>query len=170
MTSPSRPGCGTGRATDLLRLLGIARSGVSLERELALEFGRSYHLMYRRVSDSLAVLNLTPQQYGLLEVLVHSPRGMAQDDLRSLFFCSKPNMSGLGDRLVVSGFVKRVRDTKDKRRRILTVTPHGRAILRKARPVYRGAVANFFAPLPRGEQQKLLSLIRKVRLPIEEAV
>jgi len=75
------------------------------------------------VSVVAARHDLTPQQIGLLRMLDEpmSMRAFAED-----LSCDPSNVTGLVDRAERLGLVQRVPDPRDRRIRMLTLTPKGR--------------------------------------------
>ncbi len=167
---PGAPQQEVAATTDILEMLGIGRDEITPERELVLEIGRVYHLLFRFIGEVLDRVGLTPQQYGILEILARRPDGMGQDDLRAIMVCSRPNLSGLVDRMVTARLVASRASASDRRRRTLTITAKGEAAVRRARPIYRRSLQELFAPVSPGVRSSLVALIRDLRLPLEETV
>jgi DNA-binding MarR family transcriptional regulator len=66
------------------------------------------------------------------------------------------------DELVDRGFVKRSADPLDRRRNIISITPTGRAHVRKLDKVLMGVQDEFLSPLSPGQRDQLIKLLARV--------
>jgi DNA-binding MarR family transcriptional regulator len=69
---------------------------------------------------------------------------------------------GLLDDLEARGLIERRRDTVDRRRHIVSLTPAGKQTLGKLRAVHAGVDEEIFAPLSETERKTLHKLLRKL--------
>jgi len=105
-------------------------------------------------------LELRPVEYTVLTLIAENPGGSPARLARALAVTA-PNISALVDRLVSRGLVQRKASSEDRRAQILTVTPSGAELVRKATErivtAERAALA-----LSSGEQAILAELLHKV--------
>lgn len=106
----------------------------------------------------LATEQLSPPQF-LLMKLLDEPRPMSS--LCSSMYCDASNLTGLADRLEERGLVERRSDPKDRRVRLLALTPKGRRLRTRVQQAMIPALPGL-ARLSDSERQQLLQLLTKV--------
>jgi DNA-binding MarR family transcriptional regulator len=79
---------------------------------------------------------LGPSQFNVLNVLSDRPQGYSQIEVGRLLITHRSNVTGLVDRLVKRGWVKRRDATEDRRAYRIVLTPAGRKILNGILPSY----------------------------------
>ncbi len=155
------------RAPSVWDIMGISPARLGFDPEALLELARTFALAQRFLTANLAPVGIPPPQFGVLVMLAQTPEGIPQDNVRKRLLCSRPNLTGLIDRLVRVGAVARDRDAKDGRKRILRITEKGRGLLGRAWTVHRPSVERFLAPLPRSDRKHLAGLLSRLRAPLE---
>ena len=84
------------------------------------------------------------------------------------------SVSVVVDRLVKQGLVHRIPDPADRRRKMIELTPKGRALLRRAPPTVQSALVEAIAALPHTRRLALSTglerLVRQVGGPVEPAL
>ncbi|MCC7101314.1 MAG: winged helix-turn-helix transcriptional regulator [Rubrivivax sp.] len=102
---------------------------------------------------------LTPVQYGALQAIANQP-GSDQRTLARSIGLDTSTVAGVIDRLEARGLVQRNQSPDDRRVRLLTLTPSGRALRAKVVPAMRRAQARILAPLPPSERGEFMRMLR----------
>lgn len=108
-------------------LLSQARVVAAIERDL----------------DTAGVISLSCYDV-LLELNAAPDRQLRMQDLGSRVVLSRSRVSRLVDELERSGLVERRPDTTDGRATLASITPAGRAALRRAAPIYMAGIERHF--------------------------
>jgi MarR family transcriptional regulator, lower aerobic nicotinate degradation pathway regulator len=115
------------------------------------------------VADALANEGARRQHYAVLTSL--SEQGPAsQAELGRRLWIDRSDLHALLGGLEADGFVARVRDERDRRRNLVTVTPAGKALLRRLDKAVDAAQDALVAPLSavdRRELRRLLALLAR---------
>jgi DNA-binding MarR family transcriptional regulator len=104
---------------------------------------------------------LTQTQFAALAQL-HDAGPSSQTELGRLICLDAATTKGVVDRLQARGFVAVARDQEDRRRRVITLTPSGRAAAETAIPAARGITAATLAPLSPRDQKSVVALLKKL--------
>ncbi|WP_158635025.1 MarR family winged helix-turn-helix transcriptional regulator [Tsukamurella asaccharolytica] len=102
---------------------------------------------------------LTPPQYTVLALL----DGAGPTDHATLAdwaALDKATLTTMRNRLLERELVEVAGDHDDGRRRLLSITPHGREVLRDATPGAHAAGRQLLAPLSPGDRDTLVELLR----------
>jgi len=102
---------------------------------------------------------VTPVQFAALQTVAHSP-GIDQRTLARTIGFDTSTIAGVVDRLEARGLVQRNASPDDRRVRLLTITPAGRATLAAVLPGMLRAQERMLAPLPRRERADFLRMLR----------
>lgn len=107
---------------------------------------------------------LSISEYLTLLSLRYAPDGsLAVGDVSCAVHLSKSGVTRLVDRMEEAGTVERVADPSDRRSVRACITEKGRAELRKAWPIHRRGIDEYFgARLSEAEAKTLSLLLRKV--------
>ncbi len=88
------------------------------------------------VDKALKPYNITRSQWwALSELSSHNPGGMMQTELANKLEVGKVTLGGLIDRLEQAGYVTRHADPKDRRAKMVSVTPAGTRLIQTVRSV-----------------------------------
>ena len=128
-----------------------------------------------RASDSviskLAVhlesTGVTAGQFAVLEALFHLGP-MCQHALAEKLLRSGGNMTLVVDNLQKQGWVKRVRQEKDRRMVQIHLTPKGRRLITRIFPEHAKMIAQVMSELTPAEQEELRRIARKLGRGAEE--
>jgi MarR family 2-MHQ and catechol resistance regulon transcriptional repressor len=124
---------------------------------------RAADSLSRRLDPRLRRYGLTESQFGVLETLLYvgplSQRAVARKQLTSA-----SNLTTVIDNLERARLITRRRDPSDRRKTTLTLTPRGRALIRRVFPGHVDAIVREFTVLTRGEQAALGRLCKKLGL------
>ncbi|MCB1353529.1 MAG: MarR family transcriptional regulator [Rhodobacteraceae bacterium] len=127
------------------------------------------HLIRRLHQISVAVfsehvaaagLNLTSVQYAALSAIAASP-GIDQATLAGSIAYDRVTIGGVVDRLVQKGLIDRRTNERDRRARVLHITPEGETVLREIEPVVAGVQRDILVGLSETERATLIALMRK---------
>jgi DNA-binding MarR family transcriptional regulator len=108
----------------------------------------------------LSPMGLTVQLCGVLNLLAEGP--ISQQALGEQLGIDRTTVVELIDELEQQGVVVRRRNPADRRSYSLHLTARGRQVQKRAARAFDGAAGEFFAPLSRAEQDKLLDMLRRV--------
>ena len=86
----------------------------------------------------------------------------SQQEVANALDLDKSHLVARIDQLEERGLVRRERDASDRRRHRVTLTPAGRRLARKLRPVALRSQQQFLDSLTRPEQEQLLALLTRV--------
>jgi len=107
-----------------------------------------------------AELDLTPVQFGALSAL-HSNPDVDQATLAGLIAHDRVTMGAVLDRLQNKGLIERKVSPKDRRARILSLTPLGQEVLKTTTPIVWALQDEILTGLSAEEKAELLRLMRK---------
>ena len=126
----------------------------------------AFHLMRKVFQQHTArwqqcIPELTKPQYAVLRAIAENP-GIEQVQLTDVAFSSKATLAEMLARLETRGLLIRAADPADKRRRFITLTAEGKAVLAKTRPVGQQVDTEFLARLSPDDQQHLVRLLKSM--------
>jgi DNA-binding MarR family transcriptional regulator len=131
-----------------------------LEDEAWRGFLVTHDRIWRSIQDGLAPLNVSMAEYSVLALLGEAgAKGMRMSDLAERRLMSTGGFTRLADRLERRGLIERRQSAIDARSTDATLTPAGRALLRKAwRQQYRDLRRLFFDRLDDDDLRKLAKI------------
>jgi len=101
---------------------------------------------------------VTGVQYAALVAIAHQP-GVDATRLSTLIAFDRSTIGGVIDRLEQKGLLSRAADVRDRRAKLLYVTPTGRALLDAHDPMARSASREMLAPLSAADQREFLRML-----------
>jgi DNA-binding MarR family transcriptional regulator len=104
-----------------------------------------------RTTQALAPLQLTPQDFGLLNQVIAQP-GLTQARLGSCLGIDRTTVVALLDHLTNMGWIEREADSTDRRIYRIAATASGRQTHRRAMKVVMEVEAEFTAPLGKADR------------------
>ncbi len=116
--------------------------------------GRSFH-------EALAPLDLEPRQY-LLLASVAARHGCSQQAIGGSLQIPPSRMVVLVDDLERRGLIKRIPNPADRRAHALQLTPAGRRLLNRARPIAEAHEADLCEPLDEHARATLVELLGRI--------
>jgi DNA-binding MarR family transcriptional regulator len=142
----------------------------SAGHEAVLSVLKTADLLRRRMSELLAPLDLTPQQYNVLRIL----RGAGSDGVPTLAIGERlieeaPGMTRLLDRMEEKGLVRRHRCDKDRRQVLCWITPAGMTVLEKLDPAVAEWEETGVKGLRVSEARALIECLERMRDSLEPA-
>jgi DNA-binding MarR family transcriptional regulator len=121
--------------------------------------GRAHDAHRGAVAAELGRLGLSPKGFGALTVL-DADGPLPQVELARRQGIDRTTMVAVVDELERLGAVRRERDERDRRAYAVELTPAGRRLLGRARPLLLAAEEEFLAPLPAGDRERLKDALR----------
>lgn len=126
----------------------------------------STQLFTRRVQE--AGFDLTPVQFAALDALAANPE-VDQASLASFIAKDRATIGAVVDRLVQKGLIARSNSQRDKRAKVLSLTPQGRSVLAALIPVVEGLQRESLPGLSDDEYLQFIALSAKVVASAEAA-
>jgi DNA-binding MarR family transcriptional regulator len=111
--------------------------------------------------EETAGFDVTPVQFAILNELIDQP-GADQVTLAARVALDAATSGSVIGRLEARGWIRRVPDSRDRRRKLLWVTPAGEAAALQLRPAAQRVQERLMAPLSQAEVTQLKSLLAKL--------
>ena len=129
----------------------------------------SYGYFFNLISTSLKVkleeklkqFDITAHQFGIL-LTVLKKENLTQRDIVKYTNGDEPSTTRVIARLETKGFIVRVQDKDDKRKRLVSLTNEGKSLLEKMIPYAKEENKKLVNKLTNEEQETFLNLLRKV--------
>ncbi len=125
------------------------------------QFRRAHQVGLSIFAEECAGLDLTTTQYGILVALAERP-GMDQIGLGTALGLDRSTTTAVVDLLETRTLLRRERHATDGRRRVLTLTPAGLALLRHASAATARARERLLHPLTAQERATLRALLDRL--------
>jgi DNA-binding MarR family transcriptional regulator len=131
---------------------------------VAYSVGRTYHLLMRELTQVYGRYGLSASSFNLLMLLQYGtrPDEMTQQEIGKRLVVSASDMTGLIDRLERRGLVRRA-PGRDRRMKLLRITPKGVGLLEEVRPHHVGAITKRCTVLGSAEAEQLVRSLAKLR-------
>src|SRR4051794_406205 len=107
--------------------------------------------------------DVTLPRFDLMAQLDKAPEGMTLSDVSKRMMVSNGNVTGLVERLVVSGHLDRRTSEHDRRVQVIRLTKLGRAEFRKMAAEHESWIAEMFADLGEKDVRELMRLLAKTK-------
>jgi MarR family transcriptional regulator, lower aerobic nicotinate degradation pathway regulator len=131
------------------------------DRRLVLLMMRLARMAGYRLGEALAAMEMRTHEFAVLNHLSESGP-LSQQDLGRALRINPSNLVGLLDLLEADGMLVRVRDTHDRRRHLVTITPLGRRRLIRAWEAAEAAESDLLSPLSDQEREQLRSMLERL--------
>jgi DNA-binding MarR family transcriptional regulator len=156
-------------ASLLQREIRQSKPFVSLEQETVLGLFKTADLIRRLIDGFLEPYGVTPQQYNVLRIL----RGAGDDGIATLAIGARmieqtPGVTRLLSRLEKKGWVRRRRQTGDRRQVLCWITPKGRKLLAKLDRPMQERVDTAVGALSGRDLRGLIRSLDKIRAAYED--
>ena len=117
--------------------------------------------MKQKLDAKLKDRKVTVHQFGIL-LLIFKKSSLTQKEIANQTNGDEPATARLMNRLEEKGCIQRVVDKVDKRKRLVSLTPEGEALLNELLPYAQEINANLTSVLDDKERKTLFSLLTKV--------
>lgn len=105
--------------------------------------------------------DITQVQYAALEAVLAHP-GVDQAQVAQLIAYDRATIGGVIDRLERKGFLRREINPRDRRARILHLTPEGQQVIEALRPAVALVQGDILDGLSEAERDEFLAAMRRV--------
>ncbi|HEX6957475.1 MAG TPA: MarR family transcriptional regulator [Ferrovibrio sp.] len=140
-----------------------------LELRLWLRLLTCSNLIERNVRSALREkFDTTLPRFDLLAQLDRAPDGLTMSELSARMMVSNGNITGLTDRLVEEGLVRRTPSARDRRSSHVGLTPAGKKAFDAMTPEHEAWIDTMMAGLSRQEMQQLFQLLGKLKASVLE--
>lgn len=106
-------------------------------------------------------IDMTSPQFAALAILEDHP-GIDQATLAGLIALDRPTIGGVIDRLAAKGLVARKVSETDRRAKQLALTPEGKAMVARMRPLVEATQSKVLEGLSADEQAQFTALAEKI--------
>lgn len=124
-------------------------------------FRRADRTLRSHEGDVVKKYNLTPMQFGVMEVL-YSKGDLRISELIEKMLSTSGNMTVVIKNMDRDGYISRIPDPADKRSCIISLTDKGRNLIEAVLPEQACNVAKIFNVLTEEEQKELIRILRKL--------
>lgn len=128
---------------------------------------KAHNLILRQARRSVGP-DLTLPQFDVMAQLAREPDGLTPAVLSRRLLVTAGNMTGIVERLVREGLVRRDAHESDGRARSLTLTPSGRRLMSRALPRHARDIEALFDRLPKGDVKRLRDLLSRLAQALEK--
>ena len=122
---------------------------------------KAHRTLERHARRSIEPLDLCSSDFAILELLLHRGAQPVGAIGRRIDLTSGAITSAV-DRLEARGLVARTLDPKDRRTRVVSLTPQGTARIREVFGHHKGAMDAATSGLTKAERETLIHLIKKL--------
>jgi DNA-binding MarR family transcriptional regulator len=123
---------------------------------------RAAKRMLGAFSDAFAIHGLSPGRYAVLMALDVRRPSLAPSEIAERLGVTRATVTGLVDGLARDGLVRFAAEAGDRRRKAVSLTPKGDAVIEGALPDIFRRMADLTAPLTVEERGVMLRLLGKV--------
>jgi len=128
---------------------------------------RAQQLAVAIFMEETAEFDITPVQFSILSALMETP-GADQVTLAGRVAFDPATSGSVIGRLEAKGWVRRKADDKDRRRKLLWVTPEGAQTVQRMKQAVVRAQARIVGPLATAEREQFLGLLDKLVTGLEQ--
>ena len=153
----ARPAAGAGSTAGSAPVTSDVATTTALK--LWVVFARAYWAVGHVASADLERHDLTPGEFGILEVL-HHKGPLLLGEVQKKVLASSGGITFLVDRLASRGLVERLACPSDRRARYAALTKAGRKLMTDIFPSHAAAIREAMGGLGRAEQRDLTALLR----------
>ncbi len=138
-----------------------------LALDLWVKLARCSSIFSKLSNADIACSGLTLPQFGVLEALYHKGP-MTIGALCKKMLVSGGNMTVVVDNLERDGYAERKPKAEDRRAIEISLTPSGKALLKKIFPKHAEHIADVASVLTQNEQSELAGLLKKLGTSLRE--
>lgn len=122
---------------------------------------RAHQISVAIFAEQAILFDATPMQFAVLSVLRDAP-GVDQITLAQRAAFDAATLGSVVGRLLAKGWVHRQPAERDRRRKLLWLTPEGERAAGALKPLVEGAQQHILEPLSADEQKQLVALLSKL--------
>ena len=122
---------------------------------------RAHQLAVAIFMEETGYFDITPVQFAILNALIDDP-GEDQVTLAAKVAFDAATFGSVIGRLETKGWVRRQPDAQDRRRKLLWVTPEGKAAAQAMKRAVAKVQTRILTPLDAAERQQLIALLGKL--------
>ena len=123
--------------------------------------------MMRPLARHIAAADLTPNQFAVLEMLLHKGPRTVNEIIDGLLSTSG-NIGVVIDNLIAAGLLRKRPNPSDGRSRIVSLTATGEEKIRAYYPHHRNELRRLMAGMERSKKKALVKLLIAMRRSLEE--
>ena len=127
----------------------------------------TYKTLLRETEELLSKEGITRAQFQALRCVARGPVPMK--DISEKMLVTRPNITGLIDKLESKGFVRRTGHHQDRRATIIQLTPKGSALQERVSSKYRAFMQDSLKVLTEAEQRNLRDALLKLQEGMSKA-
>lgn len=128
---------------------------------------RSQQMFMRAMGPVFRSAGLTAAQWDALETL-NSKGSLSINDLLRLTLSTSGNLDVVVKNLIQAGFVEKTVDEKDKRARVLRLTPAGRQKVADFMPAHNHALDALFGKLSAQQKRETVTSLNRLRKSLNQ--
>ena len=122
---------------------------------------RAHQVAVAIFMEETGAFDVTPVQFAILNALIEDP-GEDQVTLAAKVAFDAATFGSVIGRLESKGWVRRVPDAADRRRKLLWITPQGKQAAAQMKRAVNKVQSRIVAPLDAAERNQLLALLDKL--------
>ena len=128
------------------------------------KIGSTYRKLYSYINSDLRPYGLTPPQYTVIRIIGTSDsKKTMMSDIGNNMVVTFANVTTIVDNLEKMGYVKRVRDSSDRRRISVELTSSGRDIFRKIHDKHSKIIESIMSALSEQDLRNLVRYLEKLK-------
>jgi len=135
--------------------------GFALRHRPGFLIRRMHQIHLALFAEECAAFDLTPVQFSIMTVAATQP-DLDQVKLAQEVGVDRATMANVVARLETKGMVRRRHAAKDKRVRLVSLTPQGAALLDRMRPAAQRAHDRTIAALPAADRDLFMALLTRL--------
>ncbi|MFS4468529.1 MarR family winged helix-turn-helix transcriptional regulator [Maribacter sp. 2210JD10-5] len=109
-----------------------------------------------------AGIDLTKEQMLILKNL-YEQDGINQNELATLTYRDKSSLARLLSKMETKGYVKRLQSEDDKRNNEVFITPNGKEIFQKTRPIIQNIIDVMESDIDQNDKLLMIQLLKKIQ-------
>lgn len=156
------------RRGDSLATLAAMSSSFDFQHAPGHLIRRAHQVAVAIFMEETSDFDVTPVQFAILNALIDDP-GEDQITLAGRVAFDAATSGSVIGRLEAKGWVRREADTRDKRRKLLWVTPEGEQAVQQMKRAVSRAQTRILGPLDAAERAQLTGLLDKLVAGHEQA-
>jgi DNA-binding MarR family transcriptional regulator len=137
---------------------------IDFENSIGPWLGRTVKILDYVIQESLKYneLDLTKEQMIVLKKL-HDKDGLNQNDLAFLTLRNKSSLTRLLAKMESKNYILRKQSKKDKRVNHVFLTPFGKEIFLKTKPVIKEMITNIESSISKKEKDQIIATLKKIQ-------